>query len=286
MIVMFAYLHCDPSSTMITIPFVNFTLTWYGAIFATAFFVGLHIFIFMLSRFLRESNINYHDVAKSFGDKLIVYVIIATIIGARLGHVLFYESSSFYLKDPISIFKIWEGGLASHGGIVGVIVALFIFYRKNKIQKFTFLHLLDYMSVPTMFVCSMIRIGNFFNQEILGIETAKPWGLIFDHPKDGSLPSVRHPAMLYESVGYFIIFLSIFFIWDKYKLRSGKIFGLTLSFSFAFRFFIEYFKDEQSLWFNGNQILMGQLLSLPMIVIGVIFFVYKARKKSSHITDW
>lgn len=224
---------------------------------------------------------------KDFCDSLLLYAILGTVIGARLGHVLFYENPVEFLSNPWNIIKTWEGGLASHGGIAGVMIAMTLFYRKmKKIEpRFTFMKLLDYMSIPTMLVCSMIRIGNFLNQEILGIETSLPWGVVFGHPADGSLPLRRHPVQLYEWAFYFSTFLALYWMWRKWEhvWRPGRLIGVAVSASFCFRFFIEYWKFDETYWFQSetNTLIMGQWLSLPMIALGLYFLIYSRKERSS-----
>ena len=225
------------------------------------------------------------DRAVSYAETGVLYVMIATILGARLGHILFYEHPMEYLKNPLSILKTWEGGLASHGAIIAIIISLFLFYRKSKEQypEFSFLRLVDTASISVMFVAGMIRIGNFFNQEILGVHTLKPWGIIFKHPADGSPPLPRHPAQLYESAFYFGIFFFVFYLWKRFNwtLKPGRICGIAIGGSFLFRFFIEYVKTEQSLIIGNfhTSLLMGQLLSIPLVTIGIILFFAKQREK-------
>lgn len=218
--------------------------------------------------------------ARVYGESLLIYVVLGTIIGARLGHLLFYEKWSFFMRDPLVIFRTWEGGLASHGGILGVVLGLLLFYirKGRRYEKISFLRLLDLLSVPTMFVCSLIRVGNFFNQEILGATSTLPWAVTFGHPADGSFPEPRHPVQLYESLFYFFVFLSSFVLLRRnfYKWRGGKIAGYCFMVSFAFRFFIEPLKGELSDLLMGHDslFLMGQYLSIPMVGIGVLLYFW------------
>lgn len=227
--------------------------------------------------------------AKDFAEKLILYVIGATIIGARLGHVLFYESFSEYLSHPLSFFKTWEGGLASHGGVVAIIIALWLFRRssRKKYPDFTWYHLLDRIAIPTMFVAGLIRVGNFFNQEILGMETQVPWAVIFGHPADGSPVLPRHPAQLYESVFYFGVFALLMWLWKHFneKWPAGRFAGMAIFLSFAFRFVIEFIKVGQSRLFDHPEswLLMGQWLSLPLAAIGLFFLLKPAARSSRDI---
>lgn len=219
--------------------------------------------------------------AKLFAEKGLLYIIIATVLGARLGHILFYENPVEYLKNPLAILKTWEGGLASHGGIAAILLAVWIFTRKTQkiYPEFTFVKFMDFIAIPILFVCGMIRIGNFFNQEILGTESTSAWAVVFQHPADGSMPLPRHPVQLYESAFYFFWFAALYILWRRgqEKLGLGKITGLAIAGSFAFRFFIEYVKLEQSVWMPdfSSSLLMGQVLSVPMVIIGLLFYFYR-----------
>jgi len=144
-----------------------------------------------------------------FSERLTFYIIIGTVVGARLGHILFYEQLSFYLAHPLDIFKVWEGGLASHGAIIGMLCSITFCYLRSRKEypMISIVRIIDLLVVPSLFAGCLIRIGNFMNQEILGTATSLPWAIVFGHPADGSVPIPRHPAQLYEAVGYFWGFL-------------------------------------------------------------------------------
>lgn len=278
-------MYWDPSNEFFRVPFVDLPITWYGLLFATGFWLGFHIFTYMIKKSFPNRK---QEEIVVFAERLLLYMVVATVLGARLGHILFYEHPVEYLKDPISIFKTWEGGLASHGGVLAIVIALYVFSRRVRKEwpEFTFWRLLDYIAVPAMFIGTMIRIGNFFNQEILGAFTDKPWAITFGHPADGSLAIPRHPAQLYEALFYFILFLFLFALWYRKgsQMVSGRIAGITLVAAFFFRFCIEFVKTEQSVWFEGELFLMGQILSLPIILLGLYLLfgpVEKARKNKS-----
>lgn len=267
-------MYWNPSTIFFHIPFLNLPVTWYGLLFAFGFWVGFHILVYML-----KSSFNQKE-ANAFGERLLLYMVIATVIGARLGHIFFYEDAIEYFKHPLSILKTWEGGLASHGAIVAIVIATWFFaYRiKKDHPSFTFLRLLDHLAVPAMFAGAMIRIGNFFNQEILGTPTMLPWGVTFLSPADGGPIVPRHPAQLYEAAFYFALFLFLAYLWRK-KLPSGRIAGLTLVLTFLFRFLIEFVKTEQSVWFEGS-LLMGQILSLPILILGSVLLLYSFTERA------
>jgi prolipoprotein diacylglyceryl transferase len=229
---------------------------WYGVCFGTAFLLGQ-----ALSR--RMCVIEGKTVALM--DKMLGYVVVGTLAGARLGHCLFYEPD-IYLRDPIRILKIWEGGLASHGGGLGIFLMLWIFSRKYR--EFSYMWLLDHLSIGVMMAGFFIRMGNLFNSEILGKATTVPWAFVFDRVD----PVPRHPAQLYEALSYLIMFLGL---WRWYRSPSqparypGRIFGVFLILCFGVRFLIEFVKENQVSWEQSLPWLnMGQLLSIPMISVG------------------
>jgi len=195
-------------------------------------------------------------------------MIFGTVIGARLGHCLFYNPV-YYLSNPIEIFKVWEGGLASHGAAIGILVAVYLFSKKKK--KYPFLWIIDRIVIVVALAGTFIRLGNLFNSEIIGKPTDVSWAFIFTAIDD--LP--RHPTQLYESIAYLIIFLILLFIYYKgfEKNRSGLLFGLFLVLVFTFRFFVEFLKENQSGFEAGMTLNMGQLLSIPFVLIGIIFII-------------
>jgi len=285
---MLGWIYWDPSSEFFKIPYFNLPLTWYGLLFALGFWIGFHIFSAMFKNFLARNGIKNSDViANAFSEKLLLYVMVATVLGARLGHIIFYEYPLEYLKNPISILKTWEGGLASHGAVFAIIISVFLFAKQieKEYPEFSFFRLLDYLSVPAMLLASFIRLGNFFNQEILGISTSMPWGIIFGHPADGSPALPRHPAQLYEALVYFSLFFVLGNLWRKKKdlLNAGRLAGVMLTTVFSFRFLIEFFKSDQSLWFDQSAsfLLMGQVLSLPAIAYGLYLLFRKSEAKKA-----
>ncbi len=204
-----------------------------------------------------------HGFVKTAVDDLLLYVFWGTIIGARLGHCLFYEPE-VYLRDPIAILKVWEGGLASHGGTLGVIIAVFLFCRKH--PQITMRFLADELSFPIALTAGFIRIGNLFNSEIIGKATGANWGVIFE--RVDTIP--RYPAQLMEATVYLSTAL-IIYLWQS---RSGWINqplrrnGLLFALVFTSRFFIEFVKEVQ-VSFEEELILdMGQILSIPFIIYG------------------
>jgi phosphatidylglycerol:prolipoprotein diacylglycerol transferase len=241
------------------------TLRWYGVLFATGFVLASKITAKM---FIREKQ----NLASL--DTLVGYMIAGTLVGARLGHTLIYEPE-IYLADPIRILKIWEGGLASHGGTLGAMLAAWIWNRRFR-SKGTYLSLLDWLSFPTALVCTMIRLGNLFNSEILGKPTGSSAGVVF--ARVDQLP--RHPAMVYEALCYFVIFWILRVMWNrKVNQREGVMFGLFISALFGSRFLIEFVKEVQVDSELGLALHYGQWLSLPFVVAG-LFLIFRAQKKA------
>lgn len=232
-------------------------------------------------RFLEESfGLAVKTLKKKaafFAEKLTTYMILSTVIGARLGHILFYENGRDYLLHPLRILKTWEGGLASHGAIIGIVCGALLFYRKmaKDYPNLSILRLLDLLTVPALCSSFFIRLGNFMNQEILGTESNLPWAIIFGSPADGSSPLPRHPAQLYEAGFYLLIFFIFFRFFTRWFPYKGLLTGALFTGVFLFRFFIEFIKNEQSYWMSNSMFTMGQILSIPFIVLGA-FFIGKA----------
>jgi prolipoprotein diacylglyceryl transferase len=243
---------------------------WYGLFFALGFVAGY----FVLLRIYRNEKRQEENLSDLF-----VYVFLGTLIGARLGHVLFYQPD-YYLPRPWEILMIWQGGLASHGGFTGVLIALYLYLKKHR--EMSFLELADRMAIAVMPAAGFIRLGNFFNSEILGVPTDLPWAIVF--MKVDPIP--RHPAMLYESLSYMLGFAAVYVAyWKTHIIKApGCVLGVVLVFSFAARFLIEFAKEEQ-VWFEQGMLLnLGQLLSVPFIVIGLIL-LYRARKIAGSPVD-
>lgn len=235
-------------------------LRWYGLMFLLGFTLGYRYMV----KICKWEGFSIEKL-----DSLLVHLVLGTTIGARLGHCLFYDPAH-YLSNPLEILKIWEGGLASHGGGTGVIIALWIFARKN--PEFTWWWLLDRIAVFTVMTGAFIRLGNLMNSEILGKPTDGTWGVIFD--RVDQIP--RHPAMVYESICYAIIFVIAYYgiyLKKKGETPKGLLFGFVIAAIMACRFVIEYFKENQSEFEHGMIINMGQILSIPFIVAGIYFMI-------------
>jgi phosphatidylglycerol---prolipoprotein diacylglyceryl transferase len=240
------------------------SLRWYGLLFAMGFFLGYLIF----QKYFRKDGITIEIL-----DKLTIYMVLGTVIGARLGHCLFYDAS-YYLSNPLKILKVWEGGLASHGAAIGILIALWIFTRKF---KFSYAFILDRIVITVALAGFFIRMGNLMNSEIYGMETHLPWGFIF--LRNGEvLP--KHPTQIYEGLCYLLsfVFLMGLYLRKPKWLHDGHIFGFFLILIFTARFFIEFIKQNQSSFEENLPLNMGQLLSIPFIIGGILIVYYAGKR--------
>lgn len=273
-------IYVDPPREMFswTVPFLNRPILWYGALFAAGFFLGYYLFLFFIKQYLLSSKSSKQATIESrnITEGLLIASIVGTVVGARLGDVLFYQNINHLLQDPFSIFRVWEGGLASHGGAIGVLIAVAIYSRKVK-QLISFKRILDLIAIPAALIGVFIRIGNFINQEILGTASSLPWAVVFGHPADRSEQVPRHPVQLYEAFSYFLIFWVLYFLWRKdcKLLKPGRLFGSFLILVFGARFFLEFVKLEQSHGLMLPFLHIGQYLSIPFILLGVYFLSCK-----------
>jgi len=244
----------------------NFAVRWYGLLFASGFFFGYLIFM----RFFKKEGLSIDLL-----DKLTIYMALGTVIGARLGHCLFYEPD-YYLSNPIEILKIWRGGLASHGAAIGILVALWLFVRK---YKKSFIWILDRIVVVVALAGVFIRLGNLMNSEIYGLETALPWGFVFIRNLE-IVP--KHPTQIYEALTYFLVFGLLIWLYFKSdgKPRTGLLFSLFLILVFGMRFLIEFIKEDQVNFEAGMSLNMGQWLSIPFTLLGAGILVWSLRKSS------
>lgn len=223
--------------------------------------------------FYHSKILTLSKISDSLTDQMTAFIICGTIIGARVGYVLFYGWPLFK-ENWLEVFKIWTGGLASHGACAGILTALFLFMRKisKTRMNFSYLCLMDFLAIFSGFFAFFIRLGNFVNQEIVGIPTQVPWAIIFLNPFDGSAPLPRHPVQLYEAFFYLFVGLTMLYFWKRNKMPIGHglFAGTFLMALFSFRFIIEFLKEPQGVVlpvFKG--LLMGQLLSIPFILVGL-----------------
>jgi len=269
----------DPPRDLFVVPWFNRSIAWYGVLFAFGFLVGYFVMVYLLQKWLKQEDHSQlsgspRTIAAHLTDRMIWVIVLGTIIGARLGHVFFYDWS-MYRHYPLDILKVWEGGLASHGGAIGVFLGL-LFFRysiRKEWPRLTLATIADLVVIPTAFVGCCIRIGNFFNQEILGTPSTVPWSVVFGHPLDGSAPTARHPVQLYESVYYLAVF--VFLMWlakrKTDKIGSGLFTGWFFSLVFLFRIGIETFKNHQySVLSLDSPLEMGQWLSIPFALVGLV----------------
>jgi phosphatidylglycerol:prolipoprotein diacylglycerol transferase len=251
-----------------------------------------------LNRFLQHKEVERSDLEKAFphiissinqvsyflSDRLCWFLIAGTVIGARLGVIFFYDWP-YYRSHPSEIIKIWKGGLASHGGALGIAFALYLYvlYVRKWIPSVNFLKLLDIVSIPAALGAGFIRLGNFMNQEILGTPTTLPWGIIFGDPADESPIIPRHPVQLYEAILYFSTFFFLYFLWKKNKgqIQTGMLSGILLISVFLGRFILEFWKSNQESFVHLPFFQMGQLLSLPFVLLGIFFIFYGRKLKLS-----
>jgi len=238
---------------------------WYGLLFAGSFFVGSQILDWMYKQEGKSSeNI----------DTLFFYVIIGAVVGARLAHCFLYEPT-YFLAHPSEIIAVWKGGLASHGGVVGFLISVWLYSRKyNESYRW----ILSRLSVSAALTGAAIRFGNFMNSEIVGTQTDVPWAIIFQ--RVDNLP--RHPVQLYESFIYFIIFIVLFTVYKRVKHTFSTkllpaLFFLTI---FTARFFLEFIKTKQAAYETGL-LSTGQMLSLPFIALGagLLIWAFISEKK-------
>ncbi len=255
-------------------PLLGRPILWYGFFFAIGFFLAYLTFKKLLQRACGHSQ----QEAKTIAEKTSVFIGIGAIVGARLFDVLFYQHPMAYVHDFLLLFRIWQGGLASHGGAVGILVALWFLQHSLRKQQifFTWTRLLDLLVIPALVAGVCIRIGNFFNQEIVGIPSGLPWAVLFVHPAGGGMPIPRHPVQLYEAIFYFLLAAGLWKLQALFQ-REGRLAGLFFICCFGFRFFVEFLKTKQSALLPMGFLLdMGQLLSIPLILFG-IFLVNRCK---------
>ncbi len=245
------------------------SIRWYGLLFASGFLLGYYIV---------ERMFKWETEDLKWLDSLFFYLIIATIVGSRLGHVFFY-SWEYYSQNPMEIFMVWHGGLASHGGALGVIIAMYL--HSKFVTKHSMLWILDRVVVPIALVAALIRTGNLMNSEIYGIETKLPWGFIFEI---NSEVIAKHPTQIYEALAYLFVFMILMFLYWKTNSRKkpGLLLGTFFILMFFLRLLIEFIKEDQEVFEAGMILNMGQWLSIPFILFGV-YLVIRAIQKPEKV---
>lgn len=247
----------------------NFAIRWYS----TCWLIGLALAYFIVKWLYKDQK-----VKDAYFDPLFIYCFLGILIGARLGHCLFYQPEYFLsswthvVEMFLPIHQMADGswkftgyeGLASHGGTIGLMVALYLYYRKTGMNLW---HVLDDIAIATPITACFIRLGNLMNSEIIGTPTNVPWAFIFERVD----MTPRHPGQLYEAIAYFFFFFVMLHFYKRTskKVGTGFYFGLCLTLIFTFRFFIEYTKDIQVDFESGMIFNMGQLLSIPFIILGI-----------------
>ncbi|ANU63448.1 prolipoprotein diacylglyceryl transferase [Muribaculum intestinale] len=253
------------------------TVRWYGLMFAIGFIIGYEI----------VARIFKHEGApERWLGILLIYVVIATIVGARLGHVFFYEWD-VYSQNPIRILYIWEGGLASHGGTIAIIIAIILYsiFVTKRSPLWTF----DRLVIAIALVGGLIRLGNLFNSEIFGTATTLPWGFMFVRSREWHMlyeGQAVHPTQIYEALCYFALFgLLMWMYWKKNaEERPGLIFGVFMIGIFLPRFLIEFIKNDQVAREATMSLNIGQQLSIPFILLGVGLIIYAMMRPKVHLT--
>ena len=251
-----------------------FSLRWYALMFIVGFFIGSKL----MEVYYKHDGVNPERVYTLF-----LYCFVGTIIGARLGHCLFYDPW-YYLANPVEMLKTWKGGLASHGGTLGVFLAVLIYARRDKLSA---LWVLDRLAIAVAPVAALIRVGNLFNHEIYGHATSLPWGFRFIENigawSRGAEPVFTepcHPTQIYEALCYLAIFIINAYLYYNTDARNrrGLLLGIFFTGVFGSRFLIEYVKNVQEAFEEGMLLDMGQILSIPFIIGGIWLIVRGLRR--------
>ncbi len=267
---MHLFIHWNPSPDFFTLG--TFSIKWYGV------FWGLSLMsCFLIGRYIFK-KLGRDDEKITLA---IQYIFIGGLIGARLAHIIFYQLD-YYLAHPADIIAVWKGGLASHGGVVGGLIGLWLFCKVHK--EFTFLWTLDIGLIMVPLLASFIRFGNLMNQELPGKVTDVPWAFIFENsPEADTQP--RHPVVLYESIAYFFIQLLMLALFNKYREKRPGIYMATFFITvFTTRFLLEFLKEPDGAMIL-NTISKTQLLNVPFIITGFILAYFVASKKLHYGTN-
>ena len=250
----------------------SFAVRWYGLLFVSGFVLGY----WMFTKFFERENVD-----KRILDPLLYTLLLGTLVGARLGHCIFYQPDYYFgsWDGFLEIFQVWKGGLASHGGTIVLFFCMMWFARKyGPKNNFDFVWILDHLCIAVAFAATFIRLGNLFNSEIYGDVTSLPWGFVFE--RRGEVEP-KHPTQLYEALSYFL--LGIFLLWlyvkKLDKVYRGTFIGIFFIVCFGMRFIIEFIKEPQVEFEETMLLDMGQILSIPFIILGIGFLVYAWKKK-------
>ena len=258
-------------------------IRWYGLLWV----IGLIVAVYIVQRIYKSEKL-----PEKWFDSLFVYMMLGIILGARLGHCLFYEPE-YYLANPVEMLKIWEGGLASHGGVIGIIIAVWLYSKR--VTKKSMLWTFDRVMVPTGFTAAMIRFGNLMNHEIYGGPTDLPWGFRFIDNVGlwmrGAEPvytEPSHPTQIYEALIYLLVFgITMYMYWKtNAKNRQGLILGVGIALIFIARFFIEFVKnvqvDSEIAMRENTGLILGQWLSIPFIIWG-LWLIWRSMKRKAEL---
>jgi phosphatidylglycerol---prolipoprotein diacylglyceryl transferase len=258
----------NPNPDIFTIPGINWPLKWYGVMWLLGFVLSQQ-FMF---HFFKKDGKPAEDV-----ESLTLYIFISTILGARLGHFLFYQPSAF-IENPLQIILPPYAGLASHGATIGILTGLYLFCRK---KNYDYLWMLDRLVIVVALTGGFIRLGNLINSEIIGKPTDLPWAFVFKQVDN--VP--RHPGQLYEAIFCFILFAVLFSVWKNRRkvMYNGVIFGIFLITLFGQRFLVEFVKENQEQFEDTLALNMGQILSIPLVLIGfyVLYYAYTKKERRS-----
>ncbi len=253
----------------------SFSVRWYGLLFALGFLIGMQIMGYI---FKKENK----PVADT--DSLLIYMVVSTILGARFGHFLFYEPEVL-LNHPLTVITPPFAGLASHGAVIGILLGLWLYSRRkeSKLTNQTFFWVTDRIAIVVALAGACIRFGNLMNSEIVGRPTDVPWAFVFMNNNEyAKIP--RHPAQLYESISCLILFFILLWFWNRNKERTpgGSMLGIFLVWIFTLRFFYEYLKENQVAFEDTLALNMGQILSIPIVLLGIYFVVRSYRNPVVH----
>ncbi|MDD3877741.1 MAG: prolipoprotein diacylglyceryl transferase [Bacteroidales bacterium] len=245
----------------------NYPARWYGLLFGFAFILGYYVMQFIYKR---------EHVDAKYLESLFLYVALGGIIGARLGHCFFYDFQTT-IENPLTVLYIWKGGLASHGGAIGILFSVLLYSFKYKYKPYIWI--IDRIVIPISMGGALIRLGNLANSEIVGKTSELPWAFLFvNNPLYNAAP--RHPAQLYEAIAYVLIFIFLLSLYHRKKGDIGKgiFLGWFLVLIFMIRFLIEFIKENQSRFEENMWLNMGQILSIPLVIIG-LFLIFREKGK-------
>ena len=252
----------------------HLSIRWYSLLFVSGFIFGYYIF----RSFFRKEG-----VKEELLDPLLYTMLICVVVGARLGHCIFYDPAYYFgsWQGFFEVFQPWKGGLASHGGAIGIVLGLIWYVNKyGRKAGIDFFWLVDRLVIIVCFAGACIRIGNFFNSEIYGYHTTLPWGVVFERTGD---PLPKHPTMLYEALCYILLGCVLLYLYEKKisRMYRGEFFGIFLTFCFGSRALLEFTKEPSVTLFTIGDVVinMGHVLSVPFILAGVFFWIWSVKRK-------